>query len=95
MATGSGVSKRKRTRDDSCDDSGPSHQRPGIYATRATPALFRPEEQHPLHSHDGSEISTEVDNGATMDEESRGQSVAADEVDSAVGIAHKVCILHL
>lgn len=86
----SGAPKRKRTRDPSCDDSQPSHQRPSIHATCATPSLFRPEEQHPVHHHGGSGSSRETDIDATMDAESRRQSVADGEADSAVGIAHKV-----
>jgi hypothetical protein len=45
-----------------------------------------------VHSHDGSRASREADIDVAMDAESRRQSVAAGEADSAVGIAHKVYI---
>jgi hypothetical protein len=43
-----------------------------------------------VHSHDGLGSSRETDIDVTMDAESRRQSVADGEADSAVGIAHKV-----
>lgn len=43
-----------------------------------------------MHSHGVSGSSGETDIDATMDAESRRQSVADGEADSAVGIAHKV-----
>lgn len=88
----SGASKRKRARDHSCDtdDSQPSRQRPVVNATAATPILFRSEEQHPVHAHGDVGSSRKSGIGVTIDAESRRQSVAPGEADSAVGIAHKV-----
>ncbi|KAL2132345.1 hypothetical protein VTI74DRAFT_3916 [Chaetomium olivicolor] len=93
LPTRSGAPKRKRTWEHSCDDSQRSHQRPSSDATCTTPPLFRPDEQHPLHSHDGSQASRDIEVEITMDTESRRQSVAVGEADSAVGIAHKICQL--
>ncbi|KAI0168665.1 putative C6 transcription factor [Pestalotiopsis sp. NC0098] len=91
---GSSATKSKHARDPSCDASEPSQKRPNNDATRANSTLISPTERDHVYSIDGAQPSGEADTGITMDpRSSRQQSVAAGEVDSAVGIAHKICQL--
>ncbi|KAB5546891.1 fungal-specific transcription factor domain-containing protein [Coniochaeta sp. 2T2.1] len=86
---------RKRTGNAAYDDSQRPHQRPrrSNEARSVTPNLFRPEEQHAVHRHDvsgSSRVPVADDVHATVETESRRQSVGDGEADSAVGIAHKI-----